>query len=379
MHFLPLLLGTCLVGSCGYYLACLLAASLWRRANTPTHPYSITPPLSILKPLHGADPEQAANFETFCGQDYPEYQLVFGALDPADAGLEAARALAARWPECDITVVAGGETFGHNRKVCNLANMLPAAKHDLLVLCDSDMRVGPDYLRRVAAPFDDPAVGLVTCPYRGCEARGLASQLEALGIGADFIPSAFTAWYLTGLRFAFGSTIAIRREALEQIGGFAALADELADDFLLADRVHKAGWAVALSDYVVDDVLGREAFGEMWARRLRWAKTSRAMRPGPYAGAFITHGTALGVLFLAACGCGPAGWAGLAAVFAVRATVATIIARRYTDDPHLPRLLWLLPLSDLMSAALYVCSFFGRTITWRGERFILLPGGRLRT
>jgi ceramide glucosyltransferase len=389
-----ILLALCLLGSWAYYLMCLDGARRWQakmrkwedeeipsRRPAPDHPSAISPfplfPITILKPLRGSDPEQYASFQSFCRLDYPEYQIVFGALAPDDPGLEAARRLAREFPERDIAVVAGGEAFGLNRKVCNLEHMLRAAKHDLLTLCDSDMRVEPDYLRRVAAPFADPDAGIVTCLYRGCRARGLASALEALGIGADFAPSVLAAYRLEGLSFAFGSTIVIRRETLEAVGRFRALADELADDYLLGYRVKGLGKKVILSDYVVDDVLGSETLREMWARRLRWAKTMRAMRPGGWAGAFLTHGTVLALLFLLATGLRPAGWAGFGLTLGLRAFTATWIARRCTRDGNLPRLLPLLPLSDLLAFALWAASFFGNRIVWRGERFRLGKGGRL--
>jgi ceramide glucosyltransferase len=371
------LLGGAVVASWFYYFACLLCAHRWRsqRIHTPTPQH--LPAVSILKPIRGTDPEQDANFESFCKLEYPCYQLVFGALAADDPGLETARRLAQDYPDRDIAVIEGGEAFGLNRKVCNLENMRGAAAHDLLILSDSDMRVAPDYLHRVVAPLASPRVGLVTCPYRGHLARGLASKLEALGIGADFIPSAFVAYYLWRLRFAFGSTIAIRKGVLDEIGGFRPLADQLADDYLLAHRTEQAGYEVVLSDYVVDDVLGEERFKEMWSRRLRWAKTSRLMRPGPYAGSFVTHGIVLALLFLLASGGAPIGWGLLGMTLAVRGVVATYISLTCTHDENLPRLLPLLPVSDLVSFALFVCSFWGRYIVWRGERLRVLKGGKL--
>jgi len=374
MLALQLLLALCLLAACAYYLLCLDSACRWRgRLRMET---GHLPPVSILKPLRGSDPEQYANFQSFCRQDYPEYQVVFGVLDPEDPGLETARRLLAELPDRDIAVVAGGEAFGLNRKVCVLEHLRGAAKHDLLVLCDSDMRVGPDYLRRVVAPLADPTVGLVTCPYRGHRAQNLPSALEALGIGADFMPSVLLTQRFWEMDFAFGSTIALRSGTLDAIGGFRALADELADDFLLGHRTKQAGYRVVLSDYVVDNVLGRESFRATWARRLRWARTNRAMRPAGWAGAFVTHGTALGLLFLLATGLQPVGWAGLGITFAIRALTATWIAR-YTGDENLPRRILLLPLSDLLSFSLWAASFWGRRIVWRGERFRLEKGGRL--
>ncbi len=396
MSALHTLLALCLLLSCIYHLLTVVCAHCWKRhpflpsslppfssgqehlnTRTPEHP-NILRPVTILKPLRGADPEQYASFESFCRQEYGEYQILFGALDPDDPGLHSARRLKEAYPECHIEIAAGGEAFGLNRKVCNLASMLPRAKHDLLILCDSDMRVEPDYLSRVTAPFADSTVGLVTCPYRGYRARGFASRLETLGIGADFIPSVFIAYYLWGVRPAFGSTIALTKATLHEIGGFESLADELADDYRLAERVDGLGKKVVLSDYVVDDLLGAETFSEMWGRRMRWAKTARSMRPGPYAGAFITYTTPLALLFLASTGFRATGWIGLAAAFTIRSASATWIASRCTHDKNLPGLLPLLPISDLVSFALWLSSFFGRTILWRGERFRLMPGGRLK-
>jgi len=438
---LRVLLGLCLAAFCAYAGIAVWAARRWHRARRPLDP-AWTPPVTILKPVRGVDAEAYENFASFCRLDYPadRCQLLFAARDPADPALALARRLQAEFPQVDIGIVDGSRSplHGHNLKVRNLAAMLPAAKHDLLVLCDSDMRVQPDYLRRVVAPFQqnsDPppvplpsevrvtgegeqdihlhphprpislkgrrepnghacafapppqrgtsdrgggrGVGLVTCPYRGHRAQSFAAVLEALGIGADFIPSALVSRALEGVSFAFGSTIALPRAVLAEIGGFEALADELADDFRLGNGAHRAGYEVVLSDYVVDDVLGRERFGAMWARRLRWARTVRACRPAGYAGSFITHGTALALLFLGATGFSPLGWAAFGTVLAVRLATAVLITLRYTGDPNIARFLPLLPLSDLLSFALYVTSYGGSHISWRGERFRLLPGGKL--
>lgn len=373
---LQVLLGLSVACSWVYYVLCLDSARRWARQRGEP-PSDFTPPVSILKPLRGSDPEQYENFASFCRLDYPTYELLFGALEPADPGLETARRLQSDFPGRDIRIVAGHDNFGLNRKVCNLEGLHAGARYKMVVLCDSDMRVEPNYLRRVVAPFADPKVGLVTCLYRGHRARNLPSILEALGIGADFAPSVLLTNRLWGMGFALGSTIAIRSEALESIGGFRPLANEIADDYLLGSRTKAAGWGVALSDYVVDDVLGREPFGEMWTRRLRWAKTVRAMQPAGWAGSFVTHGTALAILFLAASRFAPLGWAALAATLIVRGLTATLIARRCTHDENLPRRLALLPVSDLVSFGLWAASFFGRHVVWRGERFRLERGGRL--
>lgn len=384
------LLGLCLLASWVYWILCLDSARRWARgrasangsssaptlqhSNTPSLPQ--TPPVSILKPLCGDDPELHANLESFCRQDYPEYQVAFGALDGKDSALETARQIAGEHPERQIDIVAGGEVFGANLKVCNLEGLRRVARYELLILADSDMRVGSDYLRRVVAPFADPAVGLVTCVYRGCKAVGLSSALEALGIAADFIPSVLLANRFWGARFAFGSTIAVRAGVLESMGGFRALADELGDDYMLAQGAIRAGYRVVLSDYVVDDVLGSESFREMWGRRLRWARTTRALNPAGWAGTFITHGTALGILFLAATGFGAAGWLVFGFTLALRAVTASGLAR-LINDRNLPGLLPLLPISDLVTFGLWGTSFLGNTVAWRGERYRVGRTGRI--
>lgn len=397
---LRILLALCLAAYAVYATLTVRATWLWRRARRPWNP-DWTPNVTILKPVRGMDAEAWENFASFCRLDYPtdRVQLLFGALDSHDPALDLVRRLQAEFPQCDIGLVCPppDPPPSHNLKVANLRQMLPHAKYDLLVLCDSDMRVAPNYLRRVVAPFEKeirksgnqeisqfpnspisypPEVGLVTCPYRGHRAQSLAARLEALGIGADFIPSVLVSRMLEGVSFAFGSTIALPRAVLEQMGGFEAIADELADDYRLGSGAKQAGYEVMLSDYVVDDVLGKERFGAMWARRLRWARTVRACRPGGYAGAFITHGTALALLFLAAMGFTLPGWIGMGSLLAVRGSTALLVAHG-TEDPNIARDLPLLPLSDLLSFALYIASYCGNTIVWRGERFHLLRGGRL--
>lgn len=402
---LRLLSALCLAGYCVYTALSIGAAGRWKRSKPCVNP-DWTPGITILKPVRGVDAEAYENFISFCCLDYPadRVQILFGALEPEDPALEFARRLQMEFPHYDVGVYAAppDAARGTNRKVCNLLALLPHAKHSLIVLCDSDMRVTPDYLRRIAAPFEKDwqtapdgsllptpyplhptpytlsPVGLVTCPYRGGKAQSIAAMLEAISIGADFIPSTFVSRAVEGVSFALGSTIALPQRVLEQIGGFEPLLDELADDFRLGNGVSKAGYEVVLSDYVIEDILGREQFGAMWARRLRWSRTLKVCRPAGYAGAIITHGMVLALLYLAAMQFSPLGWLVFVSVFALRTITALAITLRYTGDRSILRYLPLLPLSDLLSFALYVLSFCGNQIVWRGERFRLLPGGKLQ-
>ena len=403
---LRVLLGLCLCAYSAYAGACVWAARQWHRVRHVLDP-NWTPPVTILKPVRGTDAYAYDNFASFCRLDYPtnRVQIVFGVLDADDPAIRVVRQLQCDFPDRDITIIVPppAPLRGHNLKVCNLVAMLPAAKHSLLVLCDSDIRVGPDYLRHVVAPFRGEeekekrrkaeeeknanssfilhpssfAVGLVTCPYRGFLPQNLPSYLEALGFGADFIPSALVSRALSGIDFAFGATIAIPRRILDEIGGFEAILDDLADDFLLGNRVKHAGYQVVLSSYVVENVLGAEPFDTMWARRLRWARTVRACRPVGYLGAFVTQGTTLALLFGMAMEFNAPGIAIMLAVLAVRIAAATWIANVYTHDASVRRGWLLLPLSDLLQSALYVVSFFGSNIVWRGQKFRLLTGGKI--
>ncbi len=405
-------LGLCLTAYTSYAFVSVWAARAWSKDRRIAEG---SPSVTILKPVRGVDAEAWENFASFCRVDYPtdRLQILFGALDADDPALDVARRLQCEFPDHDIGIVASpaGSMRGNNRKVCNLLAMLPYAKHDLLVLCDSDMRVCPDYVRRITAPFgvktadgyrhpingipfqsvrpskseiQNPKskievrpVGMVTCPYRGERVQSFAAAVEALSIGADFIPSTLVSRAIEGVAFALGSTIVVPRAVLDQIGGLEPLLDELADDFRLGNGVYDAGYEVVLSDYVIDDILGRERFGAMWSRRLRWARTLRVCRPVGYAGAFITYGFTLGLLFLISLGFSPMGWLVFGVITTVRIATSLTITLRYTGDRSVLRFLPLLPISDLIGMSLYVLSFCGSHILWRGERFRLMSGGRL--
>lgn len=372
----------------GYYLACLLAArSFWivgrgipspptvqnmRKTAGPGDP-ALQPGISILKPVRGADPQAEENFASFCRQDYPEYEVLFGLDSQDDPGVETAQRIAAGCPAA--RTVTAGPPLGPNLKASSLHYLAGQARSPILAVSDSDMRVEPDYLSRLAAEFEDASVGLVTLPYRGGQPAGLAATLEALAIGACFIPSALLARRKEGVSFAFGSTMAVRREALEKIGGFAALADYLADDYRLAQGIISAGYRAELAPYLVESVLGRRSFAECWTRRVRWARTVRSSRPWGYRGMVVTHGVPLALGYLAATAFSPLGWATLALLLAARLGTAWLILRR-AGDP-IRRLLWLLPLSDLAEFAIWAAGLAGSRVNWRGQRFRLLAEGRM--
>ncbi|HEV8677739.1 MAG TPA: bacteriohopanetetrol glucosamine biosynthesis glycosyltransferase HpnI [Stellaceae bacterium] len=332
-----------------------------------------SPPVSVLKPLHEAEPGLDENLRSFAAQDYPEFQLVFGVRNRNDGALPIARALIGDLPGRDIDLVVDSRVGGSNLKVANLENMLPAARHGLIVMADSDMRVGRDYLRTVTAPLTDPAIGIVTCLYKGVPGPGLWSRLAALHINFGFLPSALVGEALGLGGGCFGATIALRREVLERIGGFARIRDELADDHRLGSAVRGLGLASVLSPYLVENLVSEPSLASLWRHELRWARTSRAMAPAGFAGSVTTHTVVVAGLAAAAWGAGVF-WEIVALAMALRWISAAIIARAL----DLPRTgLWLLPVRDALSFAVFVASFCGRSVLWRGQLFRVEPSGQI--
>jgi ceramide glucosyltransferase len=324
----------------------------------------------------GIDPNSPANFESFFRQEYPNWEILFGAEHEDDPGLEAARRIARRHPEVDATIVSGNGIPGTNPKVRTLAVLARAAKHPLLLVSDSDIRVDREHLRRMSAPLRDPATAVATCLYR-TSAEGLWGKLDALALSTEFIPGALVARRMEGMTFGMGAGILIRRDVLDRIGGFAQIADCLADDYLLGNLPHRAGYGVALAQEIVDHGVSTRSLRDLVARQMRWNLGIRISRPWSYAGLAFMQGTAAALLLLAADGASLAACTLAAATTTVRLAAAWSVTDRLGDSAS-RRLLWLVPLRDLLSTVLWVAGFFGRTVVWRGRRFHLEAGGRLR-
>lgn len=332
------------------------------------------PPVSVLKPLYGAEPGLYENLRSFAEQDYPETQLVFGVCSPSDEALPVARAVIRDRPDCDIALVIDPRVTGSNRKVANLENMLPSARHDILVLADSDIRVDPRYLAAITAPLQDRSNGIVTCLYKGASTGGLWSALGALHINFGFLPSALVAEAVGAGGGCFGATIALRRESLERIGGFARLRDELADDHRIGSAVRELGLATQLSPYLVENRVSEPSFASLWRHELRWARTVRAMAPLGFAGSVLTHTVVIATLSAVVAGMGPTAVGFLAISCLLRWASAAAIAR-LLDLPT--EKLWLLPLRDALSFAVFLGSFCGRSVYWRDRFFRVEPSGRM--
>jgi ceramide glucosyltransferase len=367
-----------IVSSALYYLLCLWSAVAFlreREAGEGADPTQAFPPISILKPLKGTDPEMYESFRSHCLQNYPVYEIIFGVSDPSDPAIESVKKLQREFPDRRIQLLVCPKLLGANVKVSNLAQMLAEARYEHLIVNDSDIRVEPDYLRRIIAPLADPRMGIVTCLYRGVAGATLGSRLEALGISTDFSPSVLAAWQLEGgIRFGLGSTLALRRADLEKIGGFTSFVDYLADDYELGKRIASLGLTVELSDVVVETHLPSYRLREFFAHQLRWARGVRDARAGGYLGLVFTFGMVWSVLALAA-GRG-ALWAccALAVTLFLRLAIALFVGRGVLQDRQILKYAWLIPLRDLVAAAVWMVSLGGHTVTWRGDRFRLKNG-----
>jgi ceramide glucosyltransferase len=370
------------VASIAYYALCLWSAANFLRGEKladetvrPTQPYS---PVSILKPLKGADPGMYENFRSHCLQDYSEYEIIFGVSEPNDPAIELVEQLKSEFPQRPIQLIVCPRPLGANAKVSNLIQMLPHARFDHLIVNDSDIRVAPDYLRRVLAPLVATETGLITCLYRGVANSTLGSQLEALGISTDFCPGVLAARQLEGIKFALGSTMAFRRRDLAAIGGFEVLADYLSDDYHLGRRIAALGLKVELSDVVVETFLPRYTMREFFAHQLRWARSVRDSRFWGHLGMGITFGLVWALLTLIFAG--GSAWAVelFCLTAAMRLAVAIFVGARVLHDQRAIHRLALIPLRDAIAMLVWLTSFAGHTVSWRGDIFKLQEGKLIR-
>jgi ceramide glucosyltransferase len=392
-HILEWTMTALVAASMVYCLLVLVAVWSFRR-YVRCYPKLLpfAPGVSILKPVKGLDSSSDAGmyeaFRSHCLQQYAgEYELIFGAGSEADPAVESVHRLIAEFPEHAIRLVICPERLGTNGKVSNLIQMQAAARYEFLIVNDSDIRVSPRYLERVMRQFNAPhasdkkPVGMVTALYRGQAARTetgrlkLGSILEALGISTDFQPGVLMARLVeVGIHFGLGSTLAVRREALAAAGGFEALVDQLADDYEMGARIAKAGYAILLATEVVETSVPAYGMGGFLNHQLRWARTVRDSRRWGYVGLLFTHPLPLALLNVLASGA--TFWSIWLVMLAylLRLTVAAQVGLGVLADRQVLRDLWLLPLRDCVGFAVWIWSFAGNTIVWRGERFVLKAG-----
>ena len=362
----------------GYYVLCLWGTRWFLRKRHRSRERAFSPPVSILKPLCGADPNSYESLRSHCIQNYREFEIIFGVSDPDDVVIPIVRQLIEEFPERHIQLVVCSKFLGSNYKISNLIQMFPLAKYDYLLVNDSDICVRPEYLRQVMNEFRDSRVGLVTCLYRGIAGKTLGGKLEALGISTDFIPGVLSARQLEdGIRFGLGSTLAFHRKSLLSIGGFESVADYLGDDYELGKRISDSGFVVALAECVVDHHLPDYSLSDYMRHQLRWARSTRNSRPKGYAGLVLTFGLPWALLGVITAPLAASSWALFALMLIVRYTVAFTVGVGVLKDRRILSQLWLLPVRDLLAVAIWITSFAGRRIVWRGNEFTL-ENGKLR-
>jgi ceramide glucosyltransferase len=341
------------------------------------------PPLSLLKPLHGAEPGLEAYLTTFFEQVYPVYEILFCTKSPDDAGLALARTVAARYPGIAVQFLStGGQPDYINAKVAQMELMAQHATHDIFVISDSDVRVTRDYLQAVALPFENPKVGGLTCLYRGVAAEGgLWAQLEAVGMSVEMSAGVLVARSMEGMQFTLGPTMAFRREAVRKMGGFAVTADYCADDFVLGNEAHKHGDTIVLSHHTIDHMVINASFWQSMLHQVRWMKSTRFSRPKGHFGTSLTFSMPFGLLGLGAglalhhdaIAIGLLAWAVVS-----RWLLSVGVGNWVVSDSNWFALLVLYPIRDFMGFLFWAASYTSSKIHWRGRKFQLLPGGKMK-
>lgn len=361
------------IGSAYAVLAAFLVA---RFARQPKSILGRTEDVTLIKPLYGAEPGLAGSLASFLRQDYPgAIQMVCGVHDAADPAIDAVRELKEALPGADVEFTVSARKSGGNPKISNVLNIFPRARHDVLILSDSDMRVEPNYVRDVVATLQKPGVGLVTCLYRGCAIGGFWSRLAAAAVDQHFLPSV-----LVGVQFGlakpcFGSTIAMRRSTLARIGGFEAFANTLADDYAMGDAVRRSGLKVAIAPFTIGHTFAEKTFRELLAHELRWARTIRLVDPVGYAGSVVTHPLPFALAALPLSGFNAIAWAILAGTLACRLFVPLQVERLPGGGKSS---VLLTPLRDMLSFAIFIASYVPGAVNWRGRRYSVGADGTVR-
>ncbi len=362
------ILGTGLIAATTGYAVASLGAVL-KNACLPATPPKAgdqAQPVTVLKPLHGTEPRLYENLRSFCRQTYPNYQLIFGVRDPQDPAIAVVHRLREEFPQLDIDLAIEPQIHGANLKVSNLLNMLPLARHDWLVLADSDISVPADYLSQVTAPLADPGVGIVTCLYYGVpQNNSFWSRLGRLFIDDWFAPSVRLSHALGSTRFAFGSTIALRREALQRIGGFEALSDTLADDFWLGELTRRTGLRTVLSSLVVGTEVSETRPSELWSHELRWLRTIRAIAPGGFTMSFVCFTWPVSLLGLVLAPSTLNVW--LAVVAGSARAVRFFLGRKAGCSPMPWHEILLTPFRDLLLLLEWATALTSWQVKWRGQ------------
>jgi ceramide glucosyltransferase len=355
-------------------------AALAYKAVVAATPESLLPPVTIFKPIHGAEPRLAENLGSFFQQDYPDFELILGARDPQNPAVDIAERVRQQYPNIKSRIVFSGPPTWPNAKVFSLDKMIPLSSADYFVTSDSDVAVSKQFLRNVIPPLLNPRIGLVMCPYRGVSAGDFFSSLEALGMSVEMPSGVVVAEMLEGIRFALGPAVAFRRDVLTKIGGIAVTSDYYSDDYELGNKVWAAGYKVIFSHEIVGHVLTPRSIARTVGDQLRWMKSTRYSRPLGHIGSGLTYAMPFGLLGLiaaAALGHVGLGWCLLAAAFLNRVVQSVAVGWGVIGDPRALYFCWLYPLRDLLGFFVWAGSFASRNFYWRGETYRFCKGGRI--
>ena len=357
-----------------YYVIAALAAWRFFRRERARKLTGFEPPVSILKPVRGLDFASKENFASFCRQNYQDYEILFCVNELSDPAVPVIREVMQEYPRQRIRILSNASQIGSNRKINNLALLAREAQHETLVQSDGDVRVGPNYLKEVVAPFQDDRVGVVSCFYSGIAERNLGAELEAVGAASDFFAGALVAEWLEGITFALGASVATTKTWLAKIGGYQALANHLADDYEIGNRIYKAGAKVLLSREPVWTMYPAQTPRSFWDHQVRWARTVRLVRPASFFGLLFTQGLPWAVL---AALISPAAWisaAYLAAYLVLRLVVAWVVGVWGIRDEVLPRKMWLLPVRDAIHFVVWLAGFTSNRVVWSGVEYAVVDG-----
>jgi ceramide glucosyltransferase len=357
-----------------YYLVAILAALRFFSKERKKQLGEFCPPVSVLKPVRGTDFASYENFSSFCRQNYGEYEILFCVNEMSDAAVPVIQKVIAEFPERSIRLLSGATQYGTNRKVNNLALLTKEAKHEYLVQSDGDVRVGPNYLREVLAPFADSSVGVVSCFYRGVAQPNLWAELEAVGVSSDFSAGALVADWMEGVTFALGASVATRKSWLTKIGGYESFANILADDYEIGNRVHKAGGKVLLSRETVWTMYPALRFREFWDHQVRWARTVRLVRPASFFGLIVTHGLPWAIAAAIVAPSAAIVAAYVVAYLFLRFAVAWVAGVWGIRDEVLRRKLWLVPVRDAIHFIVWLGSFRSNRVKWGGAEYAIENG-----
>lgn len=365
-----------------YVAACIAVTLRWRLGRRAAQ-LAPEPPVSVLKPLCGLEPGLDENLRSICRQSYPSAELVIGARSPDDPALGVARGIAQEFPDHPIRIVAGAPPLGANRKIDTLAHLASVARHDVFVIADSDIRVGPGYLRAIVGELADPSVGIVSCLYRARPTGGIWSRLGGMAIDEWFIPSVLISRALGSEAYCSGTTMALRRHVLDAAGGFPLLAPLLADDYELGARVRRLGLRSVIARYEVAATVHEESLGSLVAHELRWMRTVRTVSPLGHAMSWVTYALPVSLLAMASNSFKPwtLGFVVLAVLLRVALHYVVVLPTGDIDTTSFTsrRTVWFVPLRDLMSFGVWMLSYFSRRVMWRGNAMWVRPDGVLQT